>query len=84
MCVFCVWQGVAGQRGGDAAGLWDGELHEPFGDQTDQLEHRLQGSEPASGFWEGCDGADSGPAGYPGHHPSGHGERTDSHIFNFY
>lgn len=39
LCVFTAWQGCVGQRGGDAAGFRDGELHQPLGDQKDQLEH---------------------------------------------
>lgn len=70
-----VRQGGSGQRGGDAVGFRDGELHQPVGDQKDQLEHRLQEPEPGPRLGEGGDGADGGAAGHPGHHPSGHGER---------
>lgn len=70
----CVSQGGDGECRGDAARLRDGELHQPVGHQADQLEYRLQGSEPGSGFREGCDRADGGSEGYPGHHPAGHGE----------
>lgn len=69
-----IWQWCAGERGGDAVGFWDGELHQPLGDQEDQLEHRLQGREPSAGLGKGRDGAHGGAAGHSGHHPSGHGE----------
>lgn len=74
VCVSAVRQGRCGQRWGDAAGLRDGELHQPVRNQKDQLEHWLQGAEPATGFGEGRDGADGGAAGYTGHYPSGNGE----------
>lgn len=82
LCVFVVTtcQGCVGERGGDAVGFRDGELHQPVGDQKDQLEHRLQGAEPGARFRKGCDGADGGAAGHSGHHPSGNGKLEDNEI----